>query len=123
MIKRFILHILGNSAALYAIVELLKGDFVINGGVKGFLIAALIFGILNSFIKPIVKLLTLPFVFITAGLFSFVINTALAWFVKYSLDILQFQGVSIEVGHFLFYLYVGVFMAIANMIIHWLVRK
>ncbi|MBU0727624.1 phage holin family protein [Patescibacteria group bacterium] len=123
MIKRFILHILGNGAALYAIVELLKGDFVINGGLKGFLIAALFFGILNTFIKPIIKILTLPFVFITAGLFTLVINTFLAWFAKYALDVLQFQGVTIEVGHWLFYLYVGVFMAIANMLIHWLTRK
>ena len=123
MIKRFILHILGNSAALYALVELLKGDFVINGGVKGFLIAGLIFGILNSLIKPIIKLLSLPFVLLTAGLFSFVINAGLAWFVKYALDVLKFEGVSIEVGHWIFYLYVGVFMAIANMLIHWLTRK
>jgi putative membrane protein len=124
MIKRFILHILANAAALYITVQLLNGNFIISGGWKGYLIAALIFGILNGLVKPILKIITLPFVFITAGLFIFVINMFLVWFAKYILNVLQFEGVSITVSAGLFtYLYVGLTMAVVNMVIHWLVKN
>ena len=124
MIKRFLLHILANAAALYIVVQLLGGDFLITGGWKGYTIAALIFGILNGLVKPILKIITLPFVFITAGLFTLVINMFLVWFAKYSLDVLQFKGVSIVIAGSLFtYLYVGVIMAIVNMVIQWLAKK
>lgn len=124
MIKKFLLHILANAAALYIVVQILDGGFLITGGWKGYLIAALIFGILNGFVKPILKIITLPFVFITAGLFTLVINMFLVWFAKYSLGILQFEGISIVVaGGLMTYLYVGLLMAIVNMVIQWLVRN
>jgi putative membrane protein len=124
MIKKFLLHILANAAALYIVVQVLGDDFLITGGWKGYAIAALIFGILNGFVKPILKIITLPFVFITAGLFTLVINMFLVWFAKYSLGILQFEGISIVVaGGLMTYLYVGIIMAIVNMVIQWLVRN
>ena len=124
MIKRFILHILANAAALYITVYLLKGDFIVTGSWKGYIIAALIFGLLNGLVKPILKIVTLPVVFITAGLFTFVINMFLVWFAKYFLNVVQFDGVAIQVsGGWVTYLYAGIILAIANMIIHWLLKK
>jgi len=124
MIKRFLLHIIANSAALYIVMQLLGGDFVITGGVKGFLIAGIIFGILNGFAKPILKIIALPFVFITAGLFTLVINMFLVWFAKYALAILAFEGVEIIIAGSIFtYLSVGVIMAIVNMVIQWLAKN
>ncbi|MBU0578193.1 phage holin family protein [Patescibacteria group bacterium] len=124
MIKRFILHILANAVALYIIVNVMEGSFMVTGSWKGLLIAGLFFGILNGFIKPLIKIITLPFVFITAGLFTLVINMFLVWFAKYALDVLQFKDVAILVeGGWVTYLYVGIIMAFANMIIHWLVKN
>ena len=124
MIKRLILYIIANAAALFIVVQLLGGDFLITGGVKGYIIAAFLFGILNGFAKPILKVLTLPFVFITAGLFTFVINMFLVWFAKYALDILAFEGVAIDIaGSWVTYLYVGIIMAIVNILIQWLAKK
>lgn len=57
--------------------------------VDGFLVAlivALILGFLNIFIKPILILLTLPITIITLGLFTFVINALLFWFVASFVD-------------------------------------
>jgi putative membrane protein len=49
------------------------------------LIVALIFGLVNAFIKPILALLTCPFYIITLGLFTFVVNALMlmltAWLV------------------------------------------
>lgn len=124
MIKRFILHILANAIGLYMTVQILGGDFLVSGGWKGYLIAALIFGILNGFIKPVIKILTLPFVFITAGLFTLVINMFLVWFAKYAIGVLAFEGVEIVItGSIFTYLSVGIIMAVVNMIITWLAKK
>jgi len=45
------------------------------------LIAALVLGLVNALIRPILVLLTLPVTIITLGLFLFVINAGLFWFV------------------------------------------
>lgn len=52
-------------------------------GVSSFyaaLIAALVLGILNALIRPLLVLLTLPINILTLGLFTLVINTFLFWF-------------------------------------------
>jgi len=47
--------------------------------VGGILIVALIFGVINALVKPIVKLLSLPVLILTLGLFTLVINALLLW--------------------------------------------
>lgn len=122
-LRRIIAHIIANAIALYFVVMILNGSFVVNGGVKGYLIAALIFGLLNSVVKPILKILSLPFVLISAGLFIFVINMFLVWFAKYSLDVLKFDGVSLTINGFFTYLLAGFLIALFNMVIGWLLKK
>ena len=124
MIKKILLHILANAAALYIVSQVLSGDFLITGVWKGYLIAALIFGILNGLVKPVLKVITLPFIFVTAGLFTLVINMFLVWFAKYALSVLKFEGIEIIItGGWVTYLYVGLIMAIINMIIQWVLKK
>ncbi len=45
------------------------------------LIAALVLGLINTLVRPILVLLTLPVTLLTLGLFIFVINGLLFWFV------------------------------------------
>ena len=49
----------------------------------GLLFAALILGIVNSFVSPIIKFLSLPFIVITLGLFLLVINALMLLFVEW----------------------------------------
>ncbi len=44
-----------------------------------YLIMGLIFTLVNALLKPILKLLTCPFILLTLGLFTLVINTLLFW--------------------------------------------
>ena len=48
-----------------------------NTGWLQLAVVALVFALVNTFIKPVVKALSLPISFLTLGLFSFVINAAL----------------------------------------------
>lgn len=123
LLRRVLAHILANAIALYFVSVILDGKFVITGEWKGYLIAALIFGLLNAIVKPILKVLSLPFVVISAGLFLFIINMFLVWFAKYTLDVLKFEGVAITITGISTYLIAGFLIALLNMIIGWLLKK
>ena len=75
---RLILHLLINAAALYAATEFVSG-ISFDGEWQLLFAVALIFGALNVVIRPILKLLTLPFLILTLGLFIFVVNAAMLW--------------------------------------------
>jgi putative membrane protein len=68
-----------NALALLAVAYLYPGVHV-----DSFLaaaVAALVLGLANAVIRPILVVLTLPVTIVTLGLFLFVINAALFWFV------------------------------------------
>lgn len=75
MKKRFLLKLIVNSLSLYITAQLVSGIHV--SGIATLIITALIIGLVNSFIKPIVMFLTLPFNIMTLGLFTFVVNAVL----------------------------------------------
>lgn len=72
-----IIQLLINAAALYVAVLLVPGlDFAFdaeNAWLK-FLLIAFIFGLVNTFIRPILTILTFPITMVTLGLFLLVIN-------------------------------------------------
>jgi len=70
----FINRLVLNSAALYLTALLNVGLYFDNPGVFSVLIAALILGLVNTLVKPIMILLTLPFTILTFGLFLFIVN-------------------------------------------------
>jgi putative membrane protein len=82
---RLILRILINIIAVGIAVWLLPDDvFNVNGGIWIWLMIAVIIGLVNAFIGPIIKLISLPITCITLGLFTLVINALLlllsVWF-------------------------------------------
>jgi putative membrane protein len=54
-------------------------DGVTLNGFQAALIAAFVIGLLNTFVKPLLVILTLPVTIITVGLFLFVINALMFW--------------------------------------------
>ena len=70
---KLILRVVINAIAIWVATLLLSG-FSFSGSVVNLLAVAIIFGLVNALIRPIVKLLTLPISVVTLGLFSLVIN-------------------------------------------------
>jgi putative membrane protein len=68
-----------NALALLAVASFVPGIHV--DGFAAALIAAFFLGLVNALIRPLLLLLTLPVTLITLGLFIFVINGMLFWFV------------------------------------------
>lgn len=78
---RFFLRWLINAVALYAAVAYIPGITRQSPDWFAFVWLALIFGLLNALLRPVLKLLTFPLIFLTLGLFTLVINTFLFWLV------------------------------------------
>lgn len=70
--KRAVLSLVLNAAALLLVAELFNGFHLES--FKTAIIASLILAVLNAVIKPILVILTLPINIMTLGLFTFVIN-------------------------------------------------
>lgn len=69
-----------NAVALLAITQVLPGFIVENFYFA--LIVSLVLGLINAIIRPVLLLITLPINIVTLGLFTFVINALLIWFVS-----------------------------------------
>jgi putative membrane protein len=76
---RLLLAWLINALALLALPYLFTSIHVEGFGTA--LVAALVLGLINTLIRPVLVLLTLPVTLLTLGLFIFVINGLLFWFV------------------------------------------
>ena len=111
--KRYIIRLLITAVTAYFLTRWL--DSVNLGGVsfenfKIALLFAFVLSLLNIFVKPIIKLITLPVTIITLGLFSLVINVIVIYIADYFIDGMTLNGF---VNVFIF----SVLLSIANAIL------
>lgn len=79
MIK-FLMRWVINAMALYAAIFLLDGrGLEFTGNWLSIVWLALIFGLVNAFLRPLLSILTCPLIILTLGLFTLLINTFLFW--------------------------------------------
>ena len=88
---KLILRIVINAIAIWATSLLLSG-FEFSGNVLNLVIVAIVFGLINAIIRPVVKLLTLPINIVTLGLFTLVINTLMLWLTVWVSGSLSLEG-------------------------------
>ncbi|MDD2745059.1 MAG: phage holin family protein [Candidatus Gracilibacteria bacterium] len=94
---RIFLSIFFNGLILYGMSYLLP-EIVATGGIKLYFVAGVVLGLLNTFIKPILKILGFPFVIITFGLFTLVINGVILGLLQKIIEILNIVGVTYSFG-------------------------
>lgn len=70
---RLIIHILSNALGIWAAARLVTGIHF-YGDWKWLILAGAVLGFINFFIKPIVKIISMPLIWVTLGLFTIVIN-------------------------------------------------
>jgi putative membrane protein len=107
MMVRFLLAWLVNTLALIAVAYLMPSITVSSFGAA--LIAALVLGLVNAVVRPVLVLLTLPVTILTLGLFIFVLNGLLFWMVASWLEGFHVAG-----------FWSGVFGAILFSLVSWL---
>jgi putative membrane protein len=110
-ITKLILSIVANALAIFLAAKYIIPQYMtFTGDVVDYLTVGLILALANIFIRPILKIVSAPLIFITMGLFLIVINIiilfAVDWFVE-ALNIISLWG----------YLWGSIIIAIVNAVI------
>ncbi len=92
-LMRFIALIISNALALFLAANFIDG-VTLNGGYKELTIAAVVIGLINFLLKPVLKLLFGPFIILSLGLFVIVINMGILWISDLLLEQVAFSGIS-----------------------------
>lgn len=121
---RFLLRVVVLALIFYLVTKLVTGISVAPGGRFGeagsYLWIALIFAVVNTILGPVIRVLSLPFVWATLGLFLFVVNAALLGITAALTDRLQVDGFwSAVAGGFL----IAVFGWVAELLLPLKVRS
>ncbi|MFI6344883.1 phage holin family protein [Streptomyces sp. NPDC050560] len=115
----FLVKTIANAAAL-AVAVWVIGDITLTGGsVAGktltLIIVALIFGLVNVLVKPVVRLLTLPLFILTLGLFTLVVNALMLLLTSWVADKLD---VNFHVQGFWTAVLGGLIISIVSWVLH-----
>jgi putative membrane protein len=98
---RWVVVWLINTAALFSLPYLMSSITI--GSFGSALLAALILGLINALVRPVLVLLTLPVTIVTLGLFIFIINGLMFWFVSSLVSGFHVAGFWAAVGGALLY--------------------
>lgn len=101
-----------NSVGLWVAVRLLGtgyDDVDITAGFWGFLFAGLIFSVINSLVKPLLVIVSLPAILLTLGLFTLVVNGVLVY-----ISLALAPGLSMSFGNSII---TGIILSLVNYIV------
>lgn len=110
---RFFIRAAFAAAGLWVAAKFVPGVSV--DGLQTLVIAALLLGVVNALVRPVLVLLTLPLTLLTLGLFLIVINAAMIGLVAFFLDGFQ---VANFVAALLCWVVVTVVSGIGSMLVH-----
>lgn len=103
---KFIGKVILNGLGLYLASATISG-FHLTGGIKTLAISAVLLALLYTVIRPFLRLVSAPLVWVTFGLFNIAINMALLWGADLALQELEIENITA-----LFF--VSLIIAIAN---------
>lgn len=89
---QFVLRWLFNAVGIWLTTLIIPGFRIAEPAAQNTLIAALVLGIVNALIRPVILLLTLPANIVTLGLFTLVVNALMLYLVRAVFPPLQFTG-------------------------------
>jgi putative membrane protein len=89
-VLEFLLHLLVTAALLLLVANLVRGVQVEGWG-PAFL-GAIVLGLVNGFVRPVMILLTLPLTVLSFGLFLLVVNAVMLWLVGALVPGIRVQG-------------------------------
>lgn len=89
-----IINIAINGGTLYLLTRLVE-DITYTGGFKFFVIGGVVLGVVNLVVRPLLRIVSLPFIFLTGGLFMIVINVVILWFLSYFISVAEFRDVTL----------------------------
>lgn len=109
---KLLLRLVISTLAIIVAANLLDG--VVVSDLTSAIVAAIVLGLLNTFVKPVLQILALPITILTLGIFYFVINVLIIYFAASLVD-----GFAVNdfISALLFGLIVSIITGIAEMIL------
>jgi len=92
MLKKLIFQILTNAVAIYIAAKIVDGFTLQEDSFTTLVTIGFIFGLINFFIKPILKLVSAPLILFTFGLFTIIINIAMLLLLDHFVPELTIDG-------------------------------
>ncbi len=114
-LSRLALQVLLNIAGLWLIIEIVP-DVSFVGDWKALVLTALVLGVLNFVLRPILKLILAPIIALTLGLFTLIINAFILW-----LATQWVEGLIVPIGWPL--IWATLIMSVINIIFHLFAKK
>jgi len=114
IVGRLLVHLVVNAFALWLAAQVISGVHF-DGSLLALAVLALIFGIVNTLIKPLVVLLTLPLTVVTLGLFALVINALM-------LLLTSALASSYSVDGFIPALLASILISIVSTVLNWFIK-
>jgi putative membrane protein len=115
----FLIRLLVNAAALWVATRLVPG-VSFDGGALPFLGVALVFGVINAFIRPVMKVLTFPLIIVTLGIFALVVNGLMLWLTS---SLSASLGLGFHVTGFWAAFFGGLVVSLVSTILSLLIRE
>ena len=103
------------TAISVVVAAYLLPQYLTVGGIESVLLFALVLGVLNALVRPVLLLFTLPLNLITLGLFTFVINAIVFWLAAQLPVGVEVNGF---VGAFLAALLVSIISFVLSRLVH-----
>lgn len=121
---RFILRWLINAVAIFFAIQLVPGIRLAADAPQdkwlGIILLALIFGLVNAFLGPLLKFLTCPLIILTLGLFTVLINTFLFWLTG---QIGQVFGIQLVIDGFWPALFGGLVVSVVSILLSLILKE
>lgn len=108
--RRIAVNWLAIVIAVWLASRYLPAGKVVYSSLEGLAVFALVLGLLNAFVAPIIRFLTFPITLVTLGLFSLVINALMFW-----LATVLSGGVG--VSSFLWAFVAAIFVSVVNLVV------
>lgn len=114
---KLLLRLAINAVALWVAATYVPGlDF--EGDLLGLVVVAIVFGLVNALIRPLVKMLSLPLRVLTLGLFTLVINAAMLMITVGLTEAIRFNDA--EGNRYLAALLGAIVISLISMVLSWI---
>lgn len=109
----FVIRLVVNGAALWLAARFISG-ITYSGGWAGLVGVALVFGVINAFVRPVLSFLSMPIQFVTLGLFTLVLNAFMLMLTGWAAGKL---GLPFAVGGFVPAVFGAILVSIVSMVL------
>ena len=111
-----------NVGALYVVISLLD-NVGYTGGWTFFIVTGALIGTLNYLLKPILKFVSFPLIFFSAGFFLIVINAVILWISNELLEIFDFTNIDFVIEGPVNFVLAAIVFGLVNWFEHWLLKR